>query len=58
MFNTVLTAANLSNEMTRALQAMERQTTVQLDLNSQGYLTSFGAMKENHFSAVPPPPVN
>lgn len=54
-FNTVLTAANLANEMTRALQAMERQTTVQLDLNSQGYLASFGAMKDNHFSASTSP---
>ena len=50
-FNTVLTASNIASEMTHALQSLERQATVQLDLNSQGYLTSFGAMKDGHFSA-------
>ena len=50
-FNTVLTAANIGSEMSRALQSLERQTMVQLDLNSRGYLESFGAMKDGHFSA-------
>lgn len=51
VFNTLITAANISGEMSRALQSLERQTMVQLDLNSRGYLESFGAMKEGHFSA-------
>lgn len=54
-FNTLLTAANLASEMTRTLQSLERQATVQLDMNSQGYLTSFGAMKDGHFSASSSP---
>ncbi len=54
-FNTTLTATNIANEITRALQAFDRQTTVQLDLNSQGYLNSFGAMKDTHFSASTSP---
>ena len=47
----MLTAANIGSEMSRALQSLERQTMVQLDLNSRGYLESFGAMKDGHFSA-------
>ena len=50
VFNTLLTEANLPSEVTRTLQSLERQATVQLDMNSQGYLTSFGAFKDNHFS--------
>jgi hypothetical protein len=50
VFNTLLTEANLPSEVTRTLQSLERQATVQLDMNSQGYLTSFGAYKDNHFS--------
>lgn len=55
VFNTVLTAANIGSEMSRALQSLERQTMVQLDLNSRGYLESFGAMKDGHFSASSSP---
>lgn len=50
-FRTLITAANLAGEMTRALQALNRLTTQQLDLNSRGYLESFGAMKDGHFTA-------
>jgi len=55
VFNTLLTSANLGGEMTKALQSLERQATVQMDMNSQGYLTSFGAIKEGHFSASSSP---
>lgn len=55
IFNTLITSANLAAEMGRALQSLERQTTVQLDLNSRGYLESFGAMKEGHFSGSSSP---
>ncbi|MBN1139225.1 MAG: hypothetical protein JXM73_21800 [Anaerolineae bacterium] len=51
IFDTLITAANLESEMTRALQSLDRMATHQLDLNSQGYLQSFGAMEEGHFSA-------
>ncbi|MCG7851699.1 MAG: DUF6079 family protein, partial [Methanosarcinaceae archaeon] len=50
VFNTILTEANLQSEVTRTLQSLERQATVQLDMNSQGYLASFGAYKDSHFS--------
>jgi hypothetical protein len=54
-FNTILTASNLAGEITRALQSLERQASVRLDMNSQGYLASFGAMKDDHFSASSSP---
>lgn len=54
-FNTLLTVTNLAGEMTKALQSLERQAMVQMDMNSQGYLTSFGAIKEGHFSASSSP---
>lgn len=50
VFNTLLTEANIQSEVTRTLQSLERQTTVQLDMNSQGYLAGFGAYKDNRFS--------
>jgi hypothetical protein len=51
VFRTLLTAANLESEMTRALQSLDRLATQQLDLNSRGYLESFGALKDGRFSA-------
>lgn len=51
IFNTILTSQNVAGEMSRALQSLDRQISVQLDLNSRGYLESFGAMKDGHFSA-------
>lgn len=51
VFNTLITATNIAGEMTRALQSLDRQATAQLDLNSRGYLESFGAMKDGNFSA-------
>lgn len=51
VFRTLVTAANLESEMTRALQSLDRIATQQLDLNSRGYLESFGALKEGSFSA-------
>ncbi len=50
-FRTIITAANLSSEVTRALQAVTRLTTRQLDMNSRGYLESFGAIEAGGFSA-------
>lgn len=50
-FSTLLTSQNVESEMSRALQSLDRQVSVQLDLNSRGYLESFGAMKDGHFSA-------
>lgn len=54
-FRTVITASNLGSEMTRALQSLDRMATQQLDLNSRGYLESFGAIKEASFSASSSP---
>jgi len=51
VFRTLVTAANLEGEMTRALQSLERITTQQLDLNSRGYLESLRAIKDGGFSA-------
>ena len=51
VFSTLITAANLESEMTRTLQSLDRIATQQLDLNSRGYLESFGALKEGGFSA-------
>ncbi|MBN1316405.1 MAG: hypothetical protein JXA42_13100, partial [Anaerolineales bacterium] len=51
IFTTMITVANLESEMTRALQSLDRIATQQLDLNSRGYLESFGAFKEGNFSA-------
>jgi hypothetical protein len=48
---TLITAANLEGEMTRALQALDRAATQQLDLNARGYLESFDAMQDGRFSA-------
>ncbi|MCB0191463.1 MAG: hypothetical protein KDJ65_05920 [Anaerolineae bacterium] len=50
-FRTLITATNLSSEVARALQALTRMTTQQIDLNSRGYLESFGAIKDGQFSA-------
>ena len=50
-FRTLITAANLESEMTRTLQSLDRVATQQLDLNSRGYLESFGAIKDGSFSA-------
>jgi hypothetical protein len=50
-FRTILTAANIQSETSRALQALSKATSQMLDLNSRGYLESFGAMKDGHFSA-------
>ncbi len=57
-YRTLITAMNLASEVTRALQALTRLTTQQLDLNSRGYLESFGAIKEGHFSAGHSPACN
>lgn len=51
IFRTLVTAANLEGEMTRALQALDRAAVQQLDLNARGYLESFGAMPEGSFNA-------
>jgi hypothetical protein len=50
-FRTLVTAANVESEMTRALQSLDRAATQQLDLNTRGYLESFGAIQEGRFSA-------
>jgi hypothetical protein len=55
VFRTLVTAANLESEMTRALQSLDRIATQQLDLNSRGYLESFGAIKDGSFSASSSP---
>ena len=55
IFGTLITAANLESEMTRALQSLDRTATQQMDLNSRGYLESFGAIKEGSFSASASP---
>ena len=55
-FRTLITAANLESEMTRALQSLDRVTSQQLDLNTRGYLESFGAInQEGNFSASSSP---
>lgn len=51
VFKTTITAANLESEMTRALQSLDRVASQQMDLNSRGYLESFGAWKDDGFSA-------
>ena len=50
-FRSLVTAANVESEVTRALQSLDRQATQQLDFNSRGYLESFGALTEGRFSA-------
>lgn len=50
VFRTLITAANLEGEVTRALQALDRVAVQQLELNARGYLESFGAMKEGRFT--------
>jgi len=50
-FRTLVTAANLEGEVTRALQALDRVAVQQLELNARGYLESFGAMQEGRFTA-------
>jgi KaiC/GvpD/RAD55 family RecA-like ATPase len=54
-FRTRLTAANIESEMALALQSLDRLATQQLDMNSRGYLESFGAIQEGHFSASASP---
>ena len=55
VFRTTLTAANLESEMTRALQSLDRLAAQQPDLNSKGYLESFGAIQNGYFSASASP---
>ena len=50
-FRSLVTAANVESEVTRALQSLDRQATQQLDFNSRGYLESFGALTDGRFSA-------
>ncbi len=50
-FRTLITAANLEGEVTRALQALDRAAVQQLDLNARGYLESFGVLREGRFTA-------
>ena len=51
VFRTLVTSANLEGEMARALRSLDRVTSQQLDLNSRGYLESFGAIADGSFRA-------
>lgn len=54
-FRSLVTAANIESEVTRALQSLDRQATQSLDFNSRGYLESFGMLSEGRFSASSSP---
>jgi hypothetical protein len=51
LLRTQVTAANLESEMARTLQSLDSMATKQIDQNSRGYLESFGAMADGHFTA-------
>jgi hypothetical protein len=55
VFRTIITAANIDSEVTRALQSLDHLASQQMDFNSRSYLESFGAIVDGQFSASASP---
>jgi hypothetical protein len=55
VLRTLITAANIESEVTRALQSLDRLASQQMDFNSRSYLESFSAIVDGQFSASASP---